>query len=114
MHEFLEVLLPKFNQVFKNNVKITEVTVFSLQLSVKEALIMTNRQVYLLKKGFLGIKAHCFPLDEIDLKIDEYKLKMTSEKHGFNTTIKILDSRKRSLLTMALEKFSQIKNQSQI
>ncbi|WP_028308288.1 hypothetical protein [Desulfitibacter alkalitolerans] len=112
MHELLETLLPKFNQAFKSNVKITEVTVFSLQLSVKEALIMTNRQIYLLKKSFLGMKTYCFPLGEVDLRLTENELRVTSEQHSFNTTIKILDSRKRSLLTMALEKFSQIKNQS--
>ena len=106
MHEYLETLLPKFNKMFKGNVKITEVTAFSLQLSPKEALIMTNRQIYLLKKGFWGIKAHCFPLSEVELKIVEDQLHVASEKQGFNATVKILDSRKRSLLTMALEKFS--------
>ena len=106
MHEYLETLLPKFNEIFKSNVKITEVTVFSLQLSPKEALIMTNRQIYLLKKGFWGIKAHCFPLSEVELTVVEDQLNVTSEKQGFNAVIKILDSRKRSLLIMALEKFS--------
>lgn len=113
MHELLEDLPPKFNKAFKNNVKITEITVFSLQLSAKEALIMTNRQIYLLKKSFLGIKICCFPLVEVDLMLAENILKVTSEKHGFNTTIKILDNRKRSLLTTALEKFYQTKKQSQ-
>ena len=106
MHEYLETLLPKFNEIFKSNVKITEVTVFSLQLSPKEALIMTNKQIYLLKKGFWGIKAHCFPLSEVELKVVENQLNVTSEKQGFSVSVKILDSRKRSLLTMALEKFS--------
>lgn len=74
---------------------------------------MTNRQIYLLKKSFLGIKVHCFPLGEVELKLVENQLNVTSEKHGFNTAVKILDSRKRSLLAMALENFSQFKNQSQ-
>ena len=106
MHEYLETLLPKFNETFRSNVKITEVTVFSLQLSPKEALVMTNRQIYLLKKGFWGIKAHGFPLSEVELKIVEDQLSVTSEKDGFNAVVKIPDSRKRSMLTMALEKFS--------
>lgn len=106
MHEYLETLLPKFNEIFKNNVKLTEVTVFSLQLSPKEALVMTNRQIYLLKKRFWGIKAHCFPLSEVELKIVEDQLSVVSQKHGFNAFVKVLDSRKRSILTMALKKFS--------
>lgn len=108
MHEYLEALQPKFNEAFKSNVKITEVTVFSLQLSPKEALIMTNRQIYLLKKGFWGMKVHCFPLSEVELILVDDHLHVTSEKHGFNAAIKIPDSRKRSLLTMALKKFSQV------
>jgi len=105
LHEYLETLLPKFNEAFKSNVKITEVTAFSLQLSPKEALIMTNRQIYLLKKGFWGVKVHCFPLNEVELKVVEDQLNVTSEKNDFNATVKISDSRKKSLLTMALEKF---------
>jgi len=108
LHEYLEALQPKFNEAFKSNVKITEVTVFSLQLSPKEALVMTNRQIYLLKKGFWGMKVHCFPLSEVELTLVEDQLHVISEKQGFNAAIKILDSRKRSLLTMALEKFGQV------
>ena len=105
MHEYLETLLPKFGEIFRSNVKITEVTVFSLQLSPKEALVMTNKQIYLLKKGFWGIKVHSFHLDEVELKITEDQLHVTSEKQGFNAVVKILDSRKMSILSMALKKF---------
>ena len=107
MHEFLEELPPKFNKVFKSSVKITEVTVFSLQLSPKEALVMTNRQVYLLKKGFWGIKAHYFPLNEVKLKLEENRLSVISEKNGFDTFINIPDNKKKSLLAMALKKFKK-------
>ncbi|KUO49011.1 MAG: hypothetical protein APF76_10295 [Desulfitibacter sp. BRH_c19] len=113
MHEFLENLYPKFDKVFKNSVKMTEVTVFSLQLTTKCALIMTNKSIYLLKKSFFGgVKAINFPLNKIELKVTGNELKIIADQYDAN--IKILDNRKVSLLNMALEKFIQFKNKPQI
>lgn len=112
LHELLEDLNPKFDKIFKNTVKMTEVTVFSLQLTPKHALIMTNKSIYFLQKGFFGLKASDFSLSQIELKVTGNELKISANE--FSNSIKILDNRKVSLLKMALEKFSQFKNKPQI
>lgn len=65
MLSMLEELEPAFHKKFKQAVNLNEITVFSLQLSPKTALVMTNSYVYALKKSFLGINLNRISLQDI-------------------------------------------------
>ncbi|MBZ4686756.1 MAG: hypothetical protein PWQ96_1017 [Clostridia bacterium] len=55
MLSMLEKLDPPFYKKFKQAVNFNEITVFSLQLSPKTAIVLTNVYAYALKKRLIGI-----------------------------------------------------------
>jgi uncharacterized protein YdcH (DUF465 family) len=104
MLETLEKLDSKFERVFKKHVKITEITAFSLQLTSNEAVVMTNKSLYLLKKGLFGVKVFQFELADIkELKIENDMFYIITDDS--KTVLKNIETRKLSLLKTALNKF---------
>ncbi|GAW91163.1 hypothetical protein [Calderihabitans maritimus] len=74
MLELLEQLNPQFERVFRERVAMTELTRLSLQASDKEALVVTNKAVYHLKKKFLGFGCLRAPLEGLQevSRVDNY------------------------------------------
>lgn len=65
MLELLENLAPQFEKAFRKEVAMVELTAFSLQLSQRAALAMTNRYLYVMRKGFFKVSVKKIPLSQI-------------------------------------------------
>ncbi len=104
MLELLETLEPKFDTAFKKKVKMTEVTIFSLQLTNKDAVVMTNRNFYLMRKGLFGVKTIQINKTEIkELKVEGDNFYIVTKDEEI--VIKKIEARKASLLSTAIKKF---------
>lgn len=63
----LEELAPPFAAALRRRVDLAELTVISLQLTPRQAVVVTNRRIYFLQRGILGIGAKVFFLGEVKL-----------------------------------------------
>ncbi|HHW55748.1 MAG: hypothetical protein WAQ41_09130 [bacterium] len=61
----LEELNPQFAAALRRRVDLAELTIISLQLTPRQAVVVTNRRIYFLRKGILGIGVRVTPLEEV-------------------------------------------------
>ncbi|MEW6623840.1 MAG: hypothetical protein AB1420_12065 [Bacillota bacterium] len=110
MHELLERLHPSFEKAFKDKVSINELTYFSLQLNGKSALVITNRYLYLIRKGLLSVKCLQYTLEEVEqLQIKDKKF-LIFMKNNSAITLESLDSRKLSILALLVKQYQDIRS----
>lgn len=75
MDELLENLPANFDKKFKEEAKMTELTRYSVVLSRKSVLVVTNKYLYILKKKFLTIGVNKLPVNELsEVKMSGKKL----------------------------------------
>lgn len=74
----LETLHPKFNRAFLRSVGMNEITKFSIQLSKKYAVVLTNKSLYIItRKLILKAAVDVIEVDKISsFKIEGEKLKI--------------------------------------
>lgn len=84
-----EVLDPAFNNVFKENVQYHELTIFSIQMSGRAAIVLTNSYIYILRKKIFKVALNKLSLKEItDIFLENDSLKIYSPKKSFSLKFK--------------------------
>ncbi len=67
LFSLLEDLKPQFSAALGRQVGLAELTIISIQLSPQQALVVTNRNIYLFRRGILRVRANVISIGEIDL-----------------------------------------------
>ena len=77
MHELLEQLNKSFDNKFKQEVSLTEITRFSLNLHRSAAIVVTNNYIYTLSKKLFSVNVNKLPLVSLeDIFMEDKKLKL--------------------------------------
>lgn len=63
MFTLLEDLSPEYARARNQFVELTEITLISLQISSRQALVLTNRNLYLLWKGLFRVRVKSWSWD---------------------------------------------------
>ncbi|UMZ72817.1 hypothetical protein [Natranaerofaba carboxydovora] len=82
MHELLEQLNKSFDDKFKQEVSLTEITRFSLNLHRSAAIVVTNNYIYTLNKKLFSVNVNKLPLvslEDIFMEDNKLKLKIAGE-----------------------------------
>lgn len=67
MFSLLEDLEPRFSAARGRKIELAELTIISIQLSPRQALVVTNRNIYLFRQGILGLRTDVIPMEEVGL-----------------------------------------------
>ncbi|MGI6576167.1 MAG: hypothetical protein ACOX3A_10130 [bacterium] len=67
MFELLEDLKPEFSRMQRRVVDLAEITLLSVQLSVGQGVVVTNRNIYFLHKKLFGVRVNCVALEQVHL-----------------------------------------------
>ena len=67
LFELLNKLEGKFAKIHDKNVSMSELTVLSLQISPRQAIVLTNRNLYIYNKKIIKINAKIIPLQSIEI-----------------------------------------------
>jgi len=67
LFSLLEELKPQFSAALRRRVGLAELTLISLQLSPREAIVVTNRNLYLLRRGIFKLRAKVISLKGLRL-----------------------------------------------
>ena len=70
LFSLLEDLKPQFSAALGRQVGLAELTIISIQLSPQQALVVTNRNIYLFRREF-SVRANVISIGEIDLILVE-------------------------------------------
>jgi hypothetical protein len=63
----LEELNPHFAAALRRRVDLSELTIISLQLTPRQAVVVTNRSIYFFRQGILAMHTKVVPLGEVKL-----------------------------------------------
>lgn len=102
MLELLEELEDSVKRIFQQEVSMSELTALSINGVKGQALILTNRHLFLIYKGFLRKKSYKFKIREIDeISIDGNILSIQVAGNSHNISF---PSHKKNLLPRIKER----------
>jgi len=113
MLELLEILPDSFCRAFNKVVKETELTVFSVQTNSREALVLTNRKLYYLKRRpLLGVTVKNMGLKDVTKITPTPNCLEISARGGMSFRVSF-SPEKSYLFLGVVEKLSRFKEQNQ-